>query len=53
MKEIKVAVWNISGATSGVHSPASVRKINELQKEFSPDIAFYLEAPEGTCEFLP
>ena len=57
MKErtIKIAVWNISGPPKGLHSWGAVSKINAFQWKIDtlPDIAFYLETPEGRCECLP
>ncbi|MBQ7209218.1 MAG: hypothetical protein IJS01_15590 [Lentisphaeria bacterium] len=50
---IRIAVWNLTGPPSGVHFTQTVLKINAFQRKFAPDIAFYLEAPEARCEFLP
>ena len=64
-RPIKIAAWNICGSSTGVHSWGAVQKINAFQWKIKernkkanqagtlPDIAFYLEAPEGKCEALP
>lgn len=50
---IKIAVWNIYGPPPGKQFEKTAHKIKAFQDEVHPDIAFYLEAPEGKIESLP
>lgn len=53
-EKIKIAVWNIYGPTYVKDSsPKTAQKIECLEREVDPDIAFYLEAPDGTTKPLP